>query len=314
MEEVAGKTAFVTGGASGIGLGMSEAFVAAGMNVVIADLRPDHLETALERLAGSGRRQNVHAIELDVTDREGLARAADEAERVFGNVHVLCNNAGMGILGPVTLARYDDWDWGLGVLLGGVVNGIQTFLPRLLAHGEGGHIVNTSSMAGVLPIPGAAIYITAKAAVIGLSEALRSELAGEGIGVSAFCPGPVQTNIREGGRTRPERYADSGYTELEQELEERPNSPLWMDPRECGERVLARHPPRRPVHLHPPGVPRGRRRALPRDARLVPGRAARRRAGGRHPLPALEPDLPHGARAAIGMTSPTVAELHRQFC
>ncbi len=180
----------------------------------------------------------MHPIELDVTDREGFARAADEAEGVFGSVHVLCNNAGMGILGPVTLARYDDWDWGLGVLLGGVVNGIQTFVPRLLAHGEGGHIVNTSSMAGVVPIGGAAIYITAKAAVIGLSEALRSELAEAGIGVSAFCPGPVQTNIREGGRTRPERYGDSGYAELERELEARPNSPLWMDPRECGERVL----------------------------------------------------------------------------
>jgi NAD(P)-dependent dehydrogenase (short-subunit alcohol dehydrogenase family) len=217
---------------------MSAAFVAAGMNVVIADLRPDHIETALERIAEGGRRESVHAIELDVTDREGFARAADEAERVFGNVHVLCNNAGMGILGPVTLARYDDWDWGLGVLLGGVVNGVQTFLPRLRAHGEGGHIVNTSSMAAVVPIAGAAIYITAKAAVVGLSEALRSELAREGIGVSAFCPGPVQTNIREGGRTRPERYGDSGYIELERQLEERPNSPLWMDPRECGERVL----------------------------------------------------------------------------
>jgi NAD(P)-dependent dehydrogenase (short-subunit alcohol dehydrogenase family) len=239
MEDVAGRTAFVTGGASGIGLGISEAFVAAGMKVVIADVRRDHVETALERFAESGGSASVHAIELDVTDREGFARAADEAEQVFGNVHVLCSNAGMGILGPVTAARYDDWDWGLGVLLGGAVNGVQTFLPRMLAHGEGGHIVNTSSMAGVLPIPGAAIYITAKAAVIGLSEALRSELAGEGIGVSAFCPGPVQTNIREGGRTRPERYADSGYTQLERELEERPNSPLWMSPRECGERVLA---------------------------------------------------------------------------
>jgi short-subunit dehydrogenase len=93
-------------------------------------------------------------------------------------------------------------------------------------------------MAGVLPIPGAAIYITAKAALIGLSEALHSELRPEGIGVSAFCPGPVQTNIREGGRTRPDEYSDSGYTELERELEERPNSPLWMDPLECGERVL----------------------------------------------------------------------------
>jgi NAD(P)-dependent dehydrogenase (short-subunit alcohol dehydrogenase family) len=238
VEQVEGKTAFVTGGASGIGLGMVTAFVGAGMDVVIADIRRDHIETALEGFSRSGRPGRVHAVELDVTDREAFARAADEAERVFGNVHVLCLNAGMGILGPVTVARYDDWDWGLGVLLGGVVNGIQTFLPRLLAHGEGGHIVSTSSMAGVLPIPGAAIYITAKAAVIGLSEALRSELATEGIGVSAFCPGPVQTNIREGGRTRPERFADSGYTQLEHDLEERPNSPLWMDPLECGERVL----------------------------------------------------------------------------
>ena len=239
MDEVAGRTAFVTGGASGIGLGMAEAFVDAGMNVAIADLRPDHVTTALRRFGERGLQERVHAIELDVTDREALARAADEAERVFGNVHVLCNNAGMGLLGPVTAARYDDWDWGLGVLLGGVVNGVQTFLPRMLAHGEGGHVVNTASMAGVLPIPGAAIYITAKAAVIGLSEALRSEVADSGIGVSAFCPGPVQTNIREGGRMRPARYSDSGYTTLELELEERPNSPLWMDPRECGERVLA---------------------------------------------------------------------------
>jgi NAD(P)-dependent dehydrogenase (short-subunit alcohol dehydrogenase family) len=235
MQQVEGKTAFVTGGASGIGLGMTTAFVAAGMNVVIADLRRDHIDRAVESFAG----EPVHAIELDVTDRGGFTRAADEAERAFGHVHVLCLNAGMGILGPVTVARYDDWDWGLGVLLGGAVNGIQTFVPRMLEHGEGGHIVNTSSMAGVLPIPGAAIYITAKAALIGLSEALRSELAGEGIGVSAFCPGPVRTNIREGGRMRPERYGDSGYVELERELEERPNSPLWMDPIECGERVLA---------------------------------------------------------------------------
>jgi NAD(P)-dependent dehydrogenase (short-subunit alcohol dehydrogenase family) len=235
MQQVEGKTAFVTGGASGIGLGMTTAFVGAGMNVVIADLRRDHIDLVVESFAG----EPVHAIELDVTDREGFTRAADEAERVFGHVHVLCNNAGMGILGPVTVARYDDWDWGLGVLLGGAVNGIQTFVPRMLEHGEGGHIVNTSSMAGVLPIPGAAIYITAKAALIGLSEALRSELAGEGIGVSAFCPGPVRTNIREGGRMRPERYGDSGYVQLERELEERPNSPLWMDPIECGERVLA---------------------------------------------------------------------------
>jgi NAD(P)-dependent dehydrogenase (short-subunit alcohol dehydrogenase family) len=236
MRDVEGKTAFVTGGASGIGLGMATAFVGAGMNVVIADLRRDHIDTALEQLGGS---DHVRAIELDVTDRDGFARAADGTESVFGNVHVLCNNAGMGLIGPIELARYDDWDWGLGVMIGGAVNGIQTFLPRMLAHGEGGHIVNTSSMAGVIPIPNSAIYSTAKAAMIGLAEVLRGELADRGIGVSAFCPGPVQTNIRETGRARPARYRDSGYTELERQLEERENSPLWMDPVECGERVLA---------------------------------------------------------------------------
>jgi NAD(P)-dependent dehydrogenase (short-subunit alcohol dehydrogenase family) len=232
MEDVAGKTAFVTGGASGIGLGMATTFTGAGMNVVIADLRADHIERACEQLPG------LHAIELDVTDREAFARAADEAEGAFGNVHVVCLNAGVGVLGPAKDARYDDWDWGLGVLLGGVVNGIQTFLPRLLAHGEGGHIVNTSSMAGMLPVPNSVVYTTAKAAVIGLSEVLRSELAPEGIGVSAFCPGPVRTNIGEVGKTRPERYRDSGYAEFERQLAQRENSPLWMDPVECGERVL----------------------------------------------------------------------------
>ena len=234
MEDLEGRTAFVTGGASGIGLGMATAFLGAGMNVVIADLRRDHIENALAQLADT----SVHALELDVTDREGFARAADEAERVFGNVHVLCSNAGVGILGPAPLARYDDWDWGLGVLLGGVVNGLQTFLPRLLAHGEGGHIVNTSSMAGVLPVSNSVIYTTAKAAVIAMSEVLRSELAAEGIGVSAFCPGPVKTSIGDVGKTRPKRYANSGYAEFERQLAARETSPFWMDPVECGERVL----------------------------------------------------------------------------
>ena len=107
---------------------------------------------------------------------------------------------------PVAIARYDDWDWGLDVLIGGVVNGIQSFLPHMLAHGEGGQIVNTASMAGLLPVSRTVIYSTAKAAVIGMSETIREELAEQNIGVSAFCPGPVQTNIRESGRTRPERY------------------------------------------------------------------------------------------------------------
>lgn len=239
MQNVQGKVAFITGGASGIGLGIAKAFVHAGMKVVISDIRQDHLEEALAVFKQLGQETSVHALQLDVTDRRAFARSADEAERVFGRVHVLCNNAGMGILGPIKLAKFDDWDWGLGVLIGGVVNGIQIFLPRILKHGEGGHIITTSSMGGVLPLNESAIYSTAKAGVVAMCEVLRGELAGDNIGVSAFCPGPVATNIRETGRTRPEQYKkDTGFAELEKQLELRPNAPSWMSIEECGERVL----------------------------------------------------------------------------
>jgi NAD(P)-dependent dehydrogenase (short-subunit alcohol dehydrogenase family) len=237
MKNVEGKVAFITGGASGIGLGMAIAFVNAGMKVVIADLRQDHLEKSKAYFKEKGQEKNVHFIQLDVTDRAAFARAADETERVFGKVHVLCNNAGIGIIGPIKLAKFDDWDWGLDVMIGGVVNGIQTFLPRILKHGEEGHIITTSSMAGVIPLPASPIYSTAKAGVIGMCEAMRGELAADNIGVSAFCPGPVATNISEIGRMRPSKY-ETGYAEKEKELAARPNSPNWMSIEECGERVL----------------------------------------------------------------------------
>ncbi len=216
MEQVEGKVAFVTGGASGIGLGMAKVFARAGMKVVIADVRQDHLDEAAEHfreLEASGRKAEaqVHFLRLDVTDRAAYARAAEETESVFGKVQVLCNNAGIGIVGEMKRASYDDWDWIIDVNLKGVVNGIQTFVPRMLAAGQGGHIVNTASMAGLLTYSTAGLYITTKFAVVGLSEALRSELARDGIGVSAFCPGGVRTNIREFEKTRPERYAKSGY-------------------------------------------------------------------------------------------------------
>ena len=239
MQNVEGKVAFITGGASGIGLGMANAFVGAGMKVVISDFRSDHLEESAAYFRRKGQDRNIYQLQLDVTDREAFAGAAEEAERAFGKVHILCNNAGVGILGPVKLAKFGDWDWALDVMIGGVVNGIQIFLPRILKHGEGGHIVTTSSMGGVLPLPESPIYSTAKAAVIGMCEAMRGELARDNIGVSAFCPGPVATNIREVGRMRPERYReDSGYAEKEAELAGRPNSPNWMSIEECGERVL----------------------------------------------------------------------------
>lgn len=239
MKDVEGKVAFITGGANGIGLGIARAFVNAGMYVVIADIRDDALEEAAAEFEAEGKGDRVETVHLDVTDRDSMKAAADAAEQAFGKVHVLVNNAGVGIGGPIKEARYDDWDWGMEVNLGGVINGIVEFLPRLIAHGEGGHIINTSSMAAVVPMRVASIYITAKSAVLGLSEEMRGELEEDNIGVSAFCPGPVQTNIKYSGELRPEKYRkDSGYAEVEKQLMERPNSPLWMTIDEVGERVL----------------------------------------------------------------------------
>ena len=239
MQNLEGKVAFITGGASGIGLGIAKACVKAGMKAVIADIRQDHLNEALAGFKSENLERSIHGILLDVTDREAFARAADEIEYVFGKVHLLCNNAGVGVIGPIKDAGFSDWDFALGVMLGGTVNGLQIFLPRILKHGEGGHIVMTSSTGGILPLAESVIYSTAKAALIGMCEALRGALEEDNIGVSAFCPGPVATNIRETGRLRPEKYRkDSGYLQFEKKLEQRPNSPNWMSIEECGERVL----------------------------------------------------------------------------
>ena len=204
MRDVAGKVAFVTGGASGIGLAMARSFSAAGMRVAIADIE----EHALERAAASFAPNNteVIALRVDVTDRESMARAADDTERAFGKVHVVCNNAGVGLTGPLEEMSFADWDWVVGVNLHGVINGVQTFVQRILAHGEGGHVVNTASMAGQVAIPGFSVYNTTKFAVVGLSESMRAELAVHDVGVSVLCPGFVKTNIFTCERNRPEVF------------------------------------------------------------------------------------------------------------
>jgi NADP-dependent 3-hydroxy acid dehydrogenase YdfG len=205
MQQVAGKVAFVSGGASGMGLAMVRSFVAAGMKVVAADIEEAALARLTEEFAGSN--SQVLAIPLDVTDRIAMERAADRAEEAFGKVHVVCNNAGVAVGGPVDEMSYADWDWVLGVNLNGVVNGVHTFLRRIEAHGEGGHFVNTASMAGHMPVPGLSVYNTSKFAVVGLSEAMRADLAAKGIGVSVLCPGVVKTNIFDSGRNRPAKLA-----------------------------------------------------------------------------------------------------------
>lgn len=240
MKDIQDKVAVITGGASGIGLGIARAFTDAGMNVVLADLRQDHIDDALAGFASRGQAKQVHAICLDVTDRSAMAAAADETENVFGRTHVLVNNAGVGIQGPLQGITYADWDFGLAVNLGGVINGLQTFLPRIRAHGEGGYIVNTASLAALVPMPAPfVIYMAAKAAVISISETIRAELMQENIGVSVLCPGPVRTNIHEISRNRPPQFdVGDAFREMEESGAARVPFPSMMEPTEVGELVL----------------------------------------------------------------------------
>jgi NAD(P)-dependent dehydrogenase (short-subunit alcohol dehydrogenase family) len=235
VQNLSGKTAFITGGASGIGLGIAKALLGAGMNVVIADIRADHLASATEELNGG---DHVLALMLDVTNRDQFADCADTAEAKFGAIHILCNNAGVAVVGPTELATFADWDWTLGVNLGGTINGVVTILPRMLKHGEGGHIVNTASMSGILPHPGATIYGVTKGAVVSMIESMRLELEPRGIICSAFCPGAVATNIAKAAETRPDTLAQTGYAEADKRRATDTNTHLYQTKEEVGQRVL----------------------------------------------------------------------------
>ncbi|MEP9382037.1 SDR family NAD(P)-dependent oxidoreductase [Nocardioides cheoyonin] len=236
MQDVAGKVAVVTGGSSGIGRGIALAFARAEMSVVVTGRRDDHLEETVRVFAEHGL--DVHTRKVDVTDLDAMTALADDVASAFGKVHVLVNNAGIGLTGPTALATPDDWRWVVDVNIHGVGNGIMAFLPKLRAHGEGGHIVNTSSMGGLMPVV-AGLYSMTKAAVIALSEALHIELAPEGIGVSAYCPGPVHSNIAAGVANRPAAYGESGYTPPPAEFLEMARKQPYMSAEEAGERVLA---------------------------------------------------------------------------
>jgi NAD(P)-dependent dehydrogenase (short-subunit alcohol dehydrogenase family) len=212
MAQYTGKVAFITGGASGAGFGQATVFAKAGCRIAIADIRRAAIDEAVARLRSQGA--EAHGIELDVTDRAAYARAADEVERVFGKApELLFNTAGINSFGPVEKSTYDDYDWILGVDLGGVVNGMVTFVPRMIAAGRGGHIVTTSSMGGFMGSPAASIYSAAKAAVINLMESYHLALAKYGIRVSVLCPANIRSNIAEATRLRPAQFAKTGYVE-----------------------------------------------------------------------------------------------------
>ena len=204
MRKLAGKTAFVTGGASGIGFALGRAFAETGMKVMLADIEADALEAATQSLHNFG--PDVRGVTCDVADPASVERAAKASYEAFGNVHVVCNNAGVAAGAGIDDISLEDWRWVLEVNLMGVLYGIRTFLPHIRAHGEGGHIVNTASMAGMQSGLGFGPYSASKFAVVAMSEGLAMYLKPLGIGVSVLCPGWVRTRINESGRTRPERY------------------------------------------------------------------------------------------------------------
>ena len=200
MKDFAGRTAFVTGGANGVGIGLVRALLAQGCNVAIADIRPAHIDAALKALDNP----RAMGVQVDVSSRADLALAAESVEARFGVVSLLFNNAGVNLFQSVEESSYDDWDWIMGVNLHGPINGVMTFVPRMIRAKQGGYIVNTASMAGFLAAGVCGIYNTTKFAVRGLSESLRASLAAHGIGVSVLCPGLVKSYIYASDEIRPE--------------------------------------------------------------------------------------------------------------
>lgn len=201
MTDLTGKTAFITGGASGIGLALGGACARQGMNVMLADIDDGALHTSAADLADAGL--ELATTVCDVADSEALKAAAELTANRFGEVHMLFNNAGVFFTGGAGETSLERWRWAVDVNFMSVVYGVEAFLPLLRRHGEGGHIVNTASVAGHVGFAGTAAYAATKHAVVGYSESIAAQLQGEGIKVSVLCPGFVNTRIAE-----TERYGE----------------------------------------------------------------------------------------------------------
>jgi NAD(P)-dependent dehydrogenase (short-subunit alcohol dehydrogenase family) len=210
MKDLAGKVAVVTGGASGIGRAMAERFAAEGMKVVLGDIEQTALDSAIEEMAAAGAQ--VAGKRTDVSKAEDVEALAKFAVDSFGGVQVACNNAGVGMGGSAWGMTVRDWEWMLGVNLWGVIHGVRTFVPLMLAQGDECHIVNTASGAGLHVRPFLGMYAATKHAVVALSEAMYHELklTGSRIGVSVLCPAVVNTRIGESERNRPQTLANEG--------------------------------------------------------------------------------------------------------
>ncbi|HEV7715188.1 MAG TPA: SDR family NAD(P)-dependent oxidoreductase [Steroidobacteraceae bacterium] len=241
MEDVRNKIAFITGAASGIGLGLARTFAAARMTVVMADVRVPALEAAAASLGATGAK--ILALPLDVTDRAAWSAAVDRVERELGPVELLCSNAGVNFIGATQEATYQDWDFGLGVNLGGAINAVHTIVPRMIASGRGGHVVITSSVSGLFTGGGSGVYATTKYALVGLAESLRGDLKRHGIGVSVLCPGPVKSELFEStAAVRPAKLAATGSIPVVPPGVSREDTPIFVTApsgEEVGQQVLA---------------------------------------------------------------------------
>ncbi|MES2035174.1 MAG: SDR family NAD(P)-dependent oxidoreductase [Pseudomonadota bacterium] len=238
MKDLRGKTAFITGGASGLGLAMAEAFGHEGMNIMIADIEAGVAQEKVEAL----RAKQIKAdwVKVDVTSRDSLRNGALATIAKFGKVHLVANNAGVGAGGPFGEVPEGDWDWVIDVNLKGVVYGMEVFAPLMEGHGEGGHFVNTASMAGHISPGGMEPYCATKFAVVAMSEGWQQQLAPKDIGVSVLCPGLVSTNIYAGRRNRQnDAYGETGKPVDQAALDQQRE---WMaggiDPLIVGQRVV----------------------------------------------------------------------------
>lgn len=240
MSEWAGRVAFISGGVSGLGLGIAQAFSKAGMRLALSYRNEDYRAQAARWFAEQGREEPLW-IRLDVLDRDGWAAAAEQVTAQFGEVHVLCNNAGVSVFGDTAEASHADYDWIMGVNFGGVANGLVAFLPRLKAASGRRHVVNIASMAAYLSGPQAGIYTASKFAVRGLTESLRYNLVPHGIGCSLVCPALIRTNAWDSAFRRPAEFADSGFGAVNRaELEQFGTAfQAGMDPLEAGTKIVA---------------------------------------------------------------------------
>lgn len=214
MKDVQGKVAFITGAASGMGLGMARAFSAAGMKVMLGDIQKKPLDAAVAELKGLGR--DVAGVVVDVTDRDSVFGAAQATVDTFGRVHVCVNNAGVGADGSAEDTSEKNWRWTIDVNMWGVVWGLQAFMPLIKEHSEGGHVINTASMAGMFSWKNLSAYNASKYAVVAMSETAMAEHTDDNIGVSVLCPGVVNTNLGTSARNRGEDYGGSTDKKSEQ--------------------------------------------------------------------------------------------------